>query len=64
MNATTPSSATYLKGRIDEVRLYNAVLSSAQIKQQYVAGLNSLLAKGSISKEEYEQGLNNLAYEK
>ena len=64
MNATTPSNATYLKGRIDDVRLYNAVLSSAQIKQQYVAGLNSLLAKGSISKEEYEQGLNNLAYEK
>ncbi|MDD4298988.1 MAG: prepilin-type N-terminal cleavage/methylation domain-containing protein [Bacilli bacterium] len=49
---------------MDDVRIYNAVLSSAQIKQQYIAGLDSLLAKGSISEEEYEQGLNNLAYEK
>ena len=54
----------YYKGLIDDVRIYDSVISTSQIKQQYIAGLNSLLAKGSISKEEYEQGLNNLAYEK
>ena len=47
---------------IDDVRFYNAVLSSAQIKKQYVAGLDSLLAKGNISEEEYNQKLNALAY--
>jgi len=49
------------KGYIDDVRIYNAALTTAQIKQEYVAGLNSLLANGSISKEEYDQRLNNLA---
>ena len=48
-------------GLIDDVRVYNIALSTSQIKQHYVAGLNSLLAKGSISKEEYDQRLNNLA---
>ncbi|MDD2470126.1 MAG: LamG domain-containing protein, partial [Bacilli bacterium] len=58
------SVGEYWKGLLDDVRIYSAALSSAQIKQQYIAGLDSLLAKGSISEEEYEQGLNNLAYEK
>jgi len=49
------------KGLIDDVRIYNEALSSAQIKQQYVAGLNSLLAKGSISKEEYNDKIEILA---
>ncbi len=52
------------EGEIDDVRIYKDVLAASQIKKQYIAGLNSLLAKGSISKEEYEQRLNNLAYEK
>ena len=52
------------KGLIDEVKMYNEALTLSQIQANYIAGLNSLLAKGSISKEEYEQGLNNLAYEK
>ena len=46
---------------IDDVRMYDAVLSSAQIKQQYIAGLDSLLANGSIDKEEYAERLNSLA---
>ena len=49
-------------GLIDDVRTYNVVLSSSQVRQQYVAGLDSLLAKGSISEEEYNQKLNALAY--
>ena len=50
------------KGLIDDVRIYNAALSSSQIKQNYVAGLNSMLANGNISKEEYNERINNLAY--
>ena len=46
---------------IDDVRFYDAVLTTAQIKQEYIAGLNSLLANNNISKEEYDQRLNNLA---
>jgi len=56
-----PNSPLYFNGLIDDVRIYNAALTTAQIKQEYVAGLNSLLANGSISKEEYDQRLNNLA---
>ncbi|MDD2628070.1 MAG: prepilin-type N-terminal cleavage/methylation domain-containing protein [Clostridia bacterium] len=54
----------YSSGSIDDVRIYDAVLSSSQIKQNYIAGLNSLLANNNISKEEYNQRLNNLAYDK
>ena len=49
------------KGLIDDVRIYNAALSTSQIKQEYVAGLNSLLANNNISKEEYDQRINSLA---
>ena len=53
----------YFKGSIDDVRIYDSALTSAQIKQQYVAGLDSLLSKNLISQEEYNQKLNSLAYE-
>jgi len=48
-------------GYIDDVRIYNAALSSSQVKQNYIAGLDSLLSNGNISKEEYGQRLNELA---
>jgi len=48
-------------GYIDEVKLYNAALSSSEIKQNYIAGLNSLLSSGTISKKEYDERVNNLA---
>ena len=51
------------KGLINDVRIYNAALSSAQIKQNYVAGLNSMLANGNISKQEYNERINALAYD-
>ena len=51
-------------GFIDDVRIYNVALTTAQIKQEYIAGLNSLLANGNISKEEYDQRLENLALNK
>jgi len=49
-------------GSIDSVRYYNAALSYSQVKQNYIAGLNSMLASGNISKEEYNERINNLAY--
>jgi len=49
-------------GQIDDVRIYNSALLSAQIKQNYIAGLDSLLSKGSLSKEDYDQRINALAY--
>jgi len=51
----------YWSGLIDDVRIYNRALSSSQIKQQYVAGLDSLLAKEIISKEEYNLQIESLA---
>jgi len=49
-------------GFIDGMRMYKGVLTSSQIKKQYVAGLDSLLSNGNISKEEYDERLNSLAY--
>ncbi len=47
-----------LNGFIDEVKIYNKDLSSAQIRQEYVAGLNLLLNNKDISKEEYNKRLS------
>jgi prepilin-type N-terminal cleavage/methylation domain-containing protein len=57
------SASHYLNGVLDDVRFYNTGLQLSQIKQNYIAGLNSLLSKGSISKEEYNERINELAYE-
>jgi hypothetical protein len=46
---------------MDNIRLYNAVLSSSQIKQNYIAGLNSLLSKGVISKNDYNSRIEFLS---
>ncbi|MFA7157142.1 MAG: LamG-like jellyroll fold domain-containing protein [Bacilli bacterium] len=57
------STTSLLSGLIDDVRIYNAALSLSQIKQNYIAGLNSMLANGNISKEEYNERINTLAHE-
>ena len=46
---------------IDEVKIYKNYLSNAQIKPNYIAGLDSLLSQVSISKEDYNQRLEALA---
>ncbi|MGI6340770.1 MAG: hypothetical protein ACOX0B_01015 [Minisyncoccales bacterium] len=46
---------------MDDVRIYNAALSSSQIKQNYIAGLGSLLSKELISKEEYNARIEALS---
>jgi prepilin-type N-terminal cleavage/methylation domain-containing protein len=51
------SSNNSFKGVIDEVRIYDTALTSAQIKSQYYASLNRLLAKGLMGEEEYERHL-------
>ncbi|MDD2288804.1 MAG: prepilin-type N-terminal cleavage/methylation domain-containing protein [Bacteroidales bacterium] len=50
-------------GFVDQVRLYNQTFLSSQIKQNYIAGLNSMLANGNISKQEYNERINALAYD-
>ena len=55
------SAEGLFKGILDDARIYKEALTTSEVKQNYIAGLNSLLAKGSISKEEYDQRLNNLA---
>jgi len=58
--ATGIAYSHYFIGFLDDVRIYSSALSTSQIKQEYIAGLNSLLAN-DISKEEYDQRLNVLA---
>jgi len=46
----------YFTGLIDDIRIYNTALSSAEIKQNYVAGLSS----GNMSKEDHNQRIEKL----
>jgi len=43
----------FFNGLIDDVRVYDATISTSQIKEQYYAGLNNLFANGAISSNEY-----------
>lgn len=58
-----PGSYPSFNGLIDDIRIYNKGLSSAEVKRNYVVGLNSLLFSGNISNEEYKERLNVLSYE-
>ena len=51
----------FFKGKIDNIKIYNAALSSSKIKQNYIAGLNSMLANGNISKKEFSERINSLS---
>jgi len=53
--------STFLKGKLDDVRIYNAAIPTSQIKEQYYTGLNNLLINGSINKEEYLSRINDYA---
>jgi prepilin-type N-terminal cleavage/methylation domain-containing protein len=55
------SSSTRLAGKMDEVRIYNAAMTTSQIKEQYYVGLNQLLVSGGITKEEYLSSVNEMA---
>ncbi len=57
-------TGSYFIGFMDDVRIYDAALSSSQIKQNYIAGLNSMLAKGNMSKREYNKRIESLGFYK
>jgi hypothetical protein len=54
------SSGYPFNGFIDEVRIYNAALTSSAIREQYLAGLDKLLTGGQITTEDYRQRLAEL----
>jgi len=54
------TSSQFFEGFMDDIRMYNAALSSSQIRQNYIAGLNSMLANGNISKEKYSERIESL----
>jgi hypothetical protein len=60
LNNGVPTGGPFA-GLIDDVKIYNGALSSSQIKQNYIAGLDFLLSKNSILREEYGQRIQALA---
>jgi type II secretory pathway pseudopilin PulG len=48
-------------GSLDDIRIYNTVIPTSQIKEKCYAGLNNLLVNGQISIEEYSQRINSIA---
>jgi hypothetical protein len=55
------SSVYNFIGKMDEFRLYNAVVPAMKIKEQYYAELNSLLSSGQIDLKEYTERINSIA---
>jgi len=60
INAVDNGVSGFFDGLIDDVRIYNSALSSAQVKQDYIAGLDSLMSKNLISKQDYNQRIESL----
>jgi prepilin-type N-terminal cleavage/methylation domain-containing protein len=51
----------YFNGLVDDVRVFDAAIPDSQIKEQYYAGLNSLLTNGNIDARDYEERINSIA---
>ncbi|MBK5114905.1 MAG: DUF2341 domain-containing protein, partial [Candidatus Heimdallarchaeota archaeon] len=47
-------SSRYLDGKIDEIKIYNQVLTPNQIKEQMAIGAKKLLVKSEITQPEYD----------
>jgi prepilin-type N-terminal cleavage/methylation domain-containing protein len=47
----------FFNGLIDEVRIYEKALETAQVEKLYYAGLDNLLAKGLIDEQEHQERL-------
>ena len=58
--ATRYTNSSYFLGLLDEINIYNKALSVSEIRQNYVAGLDSMLQNKIISKEEYNQRMTSL----
>ncbi|MFA5249046.1 MAG: LamG-like jellyroll fold domain-containing protein [Candidatus Paceibacterota bacterium] len=52
--------SSYFNGLIDEVRIYSAALPSSAIREQYVAGLDKLLAGNQITQKDYQKRIAEL----
>jgi hypothetical protein len=52
--------ASGFNGSIDEARIYNSVLTASDVREQYLAGLDKLLAKGQITDRDYQEKILNL----
>jgi prepilin-type N-terminal cleavage/methylation domain-containing protein len=50
-----PNDTYYLKGKLDDVRIYETALTSAQVEALYYAGLDNLYNKNLIDKQEYRE---------
>jgi len=49
----------YFSGLIDDVRIYEKALETAQIEELYYAGLQKLLSERKINEQEYQLAINN-----
>lgn len=58
------AAANLFTGSIDNAWLFNGPIPTSQIKELYYAGLNSLLASGKISADEYSQRISTLSLNK
>lgn len=54
--AYTSSNKIY-SGLIDTIRIYNSIITSSQVKQDYYAGLKNLLVNQKITEQEYQDRL-------
>ena len=51
----------HFNGLLNNVQIYNQSIPDSEIKQNYIAGLSSMFANGSMSKEEYSERIKALA---
>ncbi|MFA5013100.1 MAG: LamG-like jellyroll fold domain-containing protein [Candidatus Paceibacterota bacterium] len=49
-----------MAGKIDEVRIFNAITTLSQIQQNYFAGLNKLFTNKGVEPSEYQKEVTNL----
>jgi len=54
----------FWNGLIDNIMIYDETLSSSQIREQYISGLNLMFSNGIISKEDYNLRIEELTYGK
>ncbi|MFA6374428.1 MAG: LamG domain-containing protein, partial [Candidatus Paceibacterota bacterium] len=54
------SASHYLKGYLDNIRIYNQAISSSQIQENYYSDLSQLLARNGLNVVEYNQRLGEL----
>jgi len=63
-NGGCAGRSLYFNGMIDEIRIYNQVFTAGRAKENYLAGLDRLLASGQIGDVDYKQRMagSNLTY--